>query len=154
MPPFQTSTATKPLSGYPGMMADASEWQAVSGFILDADAEPGFPLQHGAADRTFNKFTTGAFAGIARAHITAAPNGVFRQNDMIAAADEGHIFVKAGAACTRGSVVYWNATTKGYQTAAAGGVLIEGAEFVTSGVLNDNVIVNLRKIPGGFPVAP
>ena len=151
MPPFQTSTATKPLSGYPGMMADASEWNGVSGFINEAAAEPGFPVQHGASDRTFNIFTTGAFAGILRAHITAAPKGVFTQNAMVAAADEGHIWVKAGGACTRGTKVYWNATTKGYQSASAGGVLIPGAEFLGTGVLNAVVRVNLRKLPGGFP---
>lgn len=151
MPPFQTSYATKPQKGYPGMMADASEWNGESGFILDTDAEPGFPLQRGTADRTFNKFTTGTFAGIARAHITNAPNGIFEQNTMIAVADEGVIFVKAGAAVTKGSKVYWNATTKGYQSATASGVLIEGAEFMDSGVLNDIVRIKLRKVPGGFP---
>lgn len=151
MPPFQTSTATKPLSGYPGMMADASEWNGVSGFIAEDDAEPGFPVQHGANDRVFNHLTTGAFAGILRAHITAAPKGVFTENSMIAAADEGHIWVKAGAACTRGTKVYWNSTTKGYQSASASGILIPGAEFMDTGVLNDVVRVNLRKLPGGFP---
>jgi len=152
MPPFQTSTAIKPAAGYPGMMADASEWNGVSGFILVDTAKPGHPVSAGTQERAFIPFTEGqAFVGILRAHITAAPKGVFTVNEMIAASDEGHIFVQLAGPATARSRVYWDADAEGYTSTAAGNLLIPGAEFIQAGAVGDNVIVNLRKMPGVSP---
>lgn len=157
MPPFQTSEAIRPAKGYPGMMADMAEWNANSGFIEGTTLRPGWPVQRGTGERTFAAFTTGAFAGILRHHITNAPGGVFEEGSMVGAIDEGHMFVRPGGTCTAGGPVYWDATANdgegGYSDDDTG-TLILGAEFHTAAAATDDVvIVNLRKIPGGIPAA-
>ena len=156
MPPFQTSEAIRPAKGFPGMMADMAEWNANSGFAVGTTLRPGHPVQRGPApgERSFAIFTTGSFMGILRHHITAAPQGIFAENAMIAAIDEGHMFVRPGGACTAGMPVYWLASANGgeggYTSVTTGAVRIPGAEFHTTAVASDDVVVvNLRKLPGG-----
>lgn len=156
MPPFQTSEAIRPAKGFPGQMADTAEWNANSGFIQGTTLRPGSPVQVGTGERTFAALTSGVFAGILRHHITAAPNGIFDEGQMVAAVDMGHIFVRPGGACTLGSPVYWNATLNsgqgGYTSTAAGGTHILGAEFGASAAATDPVVmVKLVKLPGGIP---
>lgn len=148
MPPIQTTYASKPKSGFPGMMADAAEWNANSGFVVAANVKPGSPVQGNGQDRQFVPLTTGTFVGIMRSHITNQDeDGDFILNTMNAAIDEGHIFVRAAGVCTPRGPVYWDAANGGYSD-DDGGVEIPGAEFLTGGVVGDDVVVNLRRVPG------
>lgn len=156
MPPFQTSEALRPAKGFPGMMADMSEWNANSGFIQGTTLRPGHPVQQGSAERTFAPLTTGVFVGILRHHITAAPQGVFGDGNMVSAVDYGHIFGLPGGACNLGGPVYWNQSLNsgqgGYTSTAAGGTRILGAEFGSAATATDPVVmIKVNKLPGGLP---
>lgn len=158
MPPFQTSEALRPAAGFPGMLADQSEWNAESGFIEGTTLRPGHPVQRGVNERTFVAYTNGNFVGILEHHITAAPGGIFTEGEMVGAVDMGHIFVRPGGTCTRGTAVFWNAALNsgegGYTSTEAGGTRILGAEFLNTAAAADPVVkVNIRKLPGGVPAA-
>lgn len=152
MPPFQTSEALRPQAGFPGQMADGSEWNAISGFVTHANARAGHPVSYGPTERTFVAVAQGTrFAGLLQHHLTEVVEGVFNQNAMAGAIDEGVMFVRPGGVCTRGNPVFFNPAANGgeggYSNAV--GFVIPGAEFLNSATATDPVVqVKLRKVPG------
>lgn len=152
MPPFQTSEALRPQAGFPGQMADGSEWNAISGFVSYATARAGHPVSYGPTERTFVAVAQGTrFAGLLQHHLTEVVNGVVNQNAMLGAIDEGVMFVRPGGVCTRGNPVFFNPAANGGQGGYSNGTgfVIPGAEFLNSAVGSDPVVqVKLRKVPG------
>lgn len=163
MPPFQTTTALKPAKGYPGMLANMEEWNAFTAFAEDVTANPlgfGQPVMKGTGDDQVKKLATGnRFLGITRSHIdsgkvAAADNGQYAEGRILAVVDMGVIFVTAGAAVTKGQLVYWLPSSGRYFGASATGrIPLTGCEFDDSAAAaGDVVAVRVRITPGAANV--
>lgn len=163
MPPFQTTTALKPAKGYPGMMANMEEWNAFTAFAEDVTANPigfGQPVMKGTGDQQVKKLATAnRFIGITRANIDSGAKattegGTYAEGHILGVIDEGVIFVTAGAAVTKGQLVYWLPSSGRYFGASATGrILLTGCEFDDSATAAGEVVaVRVRITPGAANV--
>lgn len=160
MPPFQTTTALKPAKGYPGMMANMEEWNAFTAFAEGATVGFGQPVMKGTGDDQVALLESGGrFVGITRSNIDSgapatADGGLYAADRTMGVVDMGVIFVTAGAAITKGQLVYWDPTSGRYFGASATGrILLTGCEFDDSATAAGEVVaVRVRITPGAAVV--
>lgn len=160
MPPFQTTTALRPAKGYPGMMANMEEWNAFTAFAEGATVGFGQPVKKGTGDDQVALLTSGTrFIGIARANIDSGAvagtdGGLYAAGSTMGVIDEGVIFVTAGAAVTKGQLVYWLPSSGRYFGASATGrIPLTGCEFDDSAAAaGDVVAIRVRITPGAAVV--
>lgn len=151
-------TGTKPAAGYPGMWANMEECNSFSAF---AESSFGFgvPLAKGTGDMGVVPLTTGnRFIGISLSNVytTGTPsNGDERYGvgDLLGVADEGVIFVRAGASVTKGALAYYDtATGKFHGASAAGRLPIPNAEFDGAAADGEVAPLRIRIVPGSANV--
>lgn len=160
MAPFQTTTALKPAKGFPGMMANMEEWNAFTAFAEGDDIGFGQPVMKGTGDDQVKKLATAnRFIGIARANIDSGAaagtdGGLYAAGRTLGVIDEGVIFVTAGAAVTKGQLVYWLPSSGRYFGASdTGRIPLTGCEFDDSAAAaGDVVAVRVRITPGAAVV--
>jgi len=154
----------KPLAGLPGQFQNMEEWNAFTAFVSDTSTKAigfGHPVSIAgeAGDGTAlvkALATTEVFAGITRENLTtgnASNQTVYADGDCIGVADEGVIFVLAGATVTKGQKVYFNPANNKYYGASATGYLpLPNCEFDQGGAADEAVPLRLRIVPGGTAV--
>lgn len=158
---------TKPVAGLPGQMQNMEEWNAFTAFASDTNTKPigfGHPVSIAgqASDGTATVkalAATEVFAGITRENITTGATGsnattTYADGDCIGVADEGVIFVLAGATVTKGQKVWFNPTDNKYYGAATanGNLPLPNCEFDQGGSADQAVPVRLRVVPGGTAI--
>lgn len=154
---------TKPLKGLPGQFQNMEEWNAFSAFVTGTGTKAigfGHPVSVAgqASDGTATVkalATTEVFAGITRENITTGGTNTttYADGDLIGIADEGVIFVLAGATVTKGQKVFFNPTNNKYYGASATGYLpLPNCEFDQGGAADQAVPMRLRIVPGGTAV--
>ncbi|MCC5777858.1 DUF2190 family protein [Nitratireductor sp. B36] len=156
---------TKPVAGLPGQFQNMEEWNAFTAFASDTATKAigfGHPVsingQAGDGTATVKALADGeVFAGITRENITtgdAASTTTYADGDVLGVADEGVIFVLAGAAVTKGQKVYFDpSNNKFYGGSATGRLPLPNCEFDQDGVADQAVPMRLRIVPGNDPVA-
>lgn len=148
--PYQTSYSQFQPSGYPGMQADMSEWDA-GAKTATATIAFGAPVQR-SGDESCAPFTTGEYIGIAKAthKVAGTVADSYEQYDGLPVANEGVWWGMANTAITAGAAVNWDSATLRWTTASVAGAIyaVPGAEAESAasgaGVLFK---VRLRRIP-------
>lgn len=155
---------TKPAAGLPGQFQNMEEWNAFTAFASDTSTKAigfGHPVsiagQAGDGTATIKALADGeVFAGITRENITtgnAEDQLVYADGDIVGVADEGVIFVLAGAAVTKGQPAFFNPTDNKFYGASATGYLpLPNCEFDQDGAADQAVPLRLRIVPGGAAV--
>lgn len=155
---------TKPAKGLPGQFQNMEEWNAFTGFVSGTSTKAigfGHPVASAgvAGDGTtlVKALATGErFIGISRENVTTGNpdnQSLYADGDIIGVADEGVIFVTAGAAVTKGQNVWFNPSNNSfYGTSATGRLPLAGCEFDGSAAANEVVPLRLRIVPGGAVV--
>lgn len=155
---------TKPVAGLPGQFQNMEEWNSFTAFVTGTSTKAigfGHPVsiagQAGDGTATVKALaTTEVFAGITRENITTgnqADQTVYADGDCIGVADEGVIFVLAGATVTKGQKAFFNpANNKFYGASAAGYLPLPNCEFDQGGAADQAVPLRLRIVPGGTAV--
>lgn len=155
---------TKPVAGLPGQFQNMEEWNAFTAFVTGTSTKAigfGHPVsiagQAGDGTATIKALaTTEVFAGITRENIVTgnqSDSTVYADGDCIGVADEGVIFVLAGATVTKGQKVFFNPANNKYYGASATGYLpLPNCEFDQGGSADQAVPLRLRIVPGGAAV--
>lgn len=158
------ASQSKPVAGLPGQFQNMEEWNAFTAFASGTSTKPigfGHPVsiagQAGDGTATVKALADGeVFAGITRENITTGnPTDatVYADGDTLGVADEGVIFVLAGAAVTKGQKAFFNpADNKYYGASAAGYLPLPNCEFDQGGAADQAVPLRLRIVPGGDAV--
>lgn len=156
------TTMLKMAIGSPGAWANMEECNSFTAFA-QSEFGYGIPLAFGAANTGANMnvvplTTTNVFVGISLANInpTGTPvNGSERYGvgDCLGVADEGVIFVRAGASVTKGAKPFYDPATGLWHGATAAGRLpIPGARFDDAASSGDSVALKFRVEPGAAAV--
>jgi len=155
---------TKPVAGLPGQFQNMEEWNAFTAFVTGTATKAigfGHPVsiagQAGDGTATVKALDDGeVFAGITRENITTGnptDQTVYADDDVIGVADEGVIFVLAGATVTKGQKAFFNpANNKFYGASATGYLPLPNCEFDQGGAADQAVPLRLRVVPGGEAV--
>lgn len=147
--PLQSSYTQFQPAGYPGMMADMSEWDA-STKTATATIAFGAPVQRN-GDNGCTPLTSGEYIGCAKAmHLVTGNGDTYAQYDNVPVVNEGTMFGLAGGAITVGAAVNWDSANGKWTTASVAGAIyaVPGAEAETAASGNNAIFqVRLRRIP-------
>lgn len=133
-----------------GQRTNMEEWNTVTR-TLESNVQLAFgvPVARGANPKgCIAPVGAGECVGITEACVTLPhPGDYYQQYDSVAVCESGVIAVVAGSACTAGEPAFYDAAANGGAGGwgNAGGVLIPGAQFETSGVALDTVVVRYRR---------
>ncbi|BEV00083.1 DUF2190 family protein [Novosphingobium olei] len=149
--PYQTSYSQFQPSGYPGMQADLSEWDA-SSKTATATIAFGAPVQRNGDESCSPYASGGEYLGIAKAthKVTGTVADSYEQYDTVPVANEGVWWGIAGAAITVGAGLNWDTVAGRWTTAATSGTVlaVAGAEAESAAAANGSLFkVRLRRIP-------
>lgn len=148
-----------------GAIGQWANMEECNSFTATAQSSFGFgiPLAKGnanGADLNVVPLTTGnQFVGISLSNVytTGAPNADGQEQygvgDILGVADEGVIFVEAGAGVVKGAKPFYEVATGRYHgTSAAGRLPIPGARFDGAAAAGDPVALKFRVDPGAANV--
>jgi len=147
MPPIQTTFADRPASYAKGRRVNMEEWNGFTCQAQVAGIGIGEPVQDGTTGEQVNPFTSGKFRGITEWTPDTTEAGVFPINANMPVTESGVIGGSAYQACTKRTLVYWNAANKGYTSTVGTNTLIPNAEFDATVSAGGIVPIRLRRIP-------
>lgn len=155
MPPIQTEFNRFMEAGAVGRRVNMEEWNTLTGLAEDVEANPiGFaqPVMRGTDGEQVKLYDgTGVFRGLTEADVTI-DGQTFPEGYNTPVMESGVIWAMAGAACTAGGPVYWDAATGKYSDTNTDD-LIPNAEFDSSAGADELVKIRLRRIPAA-PATP
>ena len=148
--------------GSPGAWANMEECNSFTAFA-DSEFAYGVPLAFGAANTGANMgvvplTTTKVFVGVSLANNNPTGTAVsgserYGVGDCLGVADEGVVFVRAGASVTKGAKPFYDPATLLWHGASASGRLpIPGARFDHAAASGQPVTLKFRVEPGAAAV--
>jgi hypothetical protein len=149
--PYQTTYTQYQPSGFPGMQADMSEWDA-STKTGTATIAFGAPVQRSGDESCAPMANAGEYIGIAKAmhKVSGSVTDSYEQYDNVAVVNEGVWYGLAGAAIAVGATLNFDITAGRWTTAATSATVlaIPGSEAESSASGNGVLFrVRLRRVP-------